>query len=149
MRVPPGYRVNPAYAPHSACPACGSMLRRLARPFTVVLRSPAAPDDERIVKIVGDGFKGEERTAGWRHTATLRCPRCKHIWSPAQAVRRDFRAPELPADFFVPEGAADGAGFFSGLAESLKRGDAGRVGRAAAEPRQALIWDEWRDGGDG
>ena len=141
MRVPPGYRVNPAYAARSACPGCGAMLRRLARPFTVVLRSPAAPDDERVVKVVGDGFKGEERTAGWRHTVTLRCPRCRRVWSPAQAVRRDFPDSELPQDFLVRDGGEDGAGFFRGLSESLRRGVAGRAG-APAEPRQATIWDD-------
>lgn len=148
MRIPPGYRVNPSYAAHSACPRCGSMLRVLSYPATMVLRAPAAPDDERIVKIVGDGFKGEERTAGWRHVATLMCPNCGRLLSRGQAVRRDFGERELPADFLVPDRPADGGEFFRGLAESLRSGEAARSGRAPGKPRQALIWDEWRDGGD-
>lgn len=146
MRIPPGYKVNPAYAAHAACPRCGSMLRALSHPATTVLRSPAAPDDERIVKIVGDGFKGEERTAGWRHVSTLRCPCCGMLLSPGQAVRRAFGERELPADFFVPDRPADGGEFFRRLAESLRSGEAARSGRAAGEPEQASIWDERRDG---
>ena len=137
MRVPNGYRVNPAYAAGRACPACGAMLRKLPRPVSAVLKAPAAPDDERVVRLVGDGFKGEERVAGWRHTATLRCPRCKRIWSPGQAARRDFRDSELPADFLVPDGAADGAGFFRSLAESLRSGEA--AAPAPREPEQLRL----------
>ena len=129
--IPEGYRVNPAYASNLACPACGAMLMRLPQPFSVVSKAQVAADDDPVTRTESDGFKGVERTVGWRHTATLRCPRCDRLLSPAQAARRSFPEAERPADFLLPEGAGGSAEFLRSLADGLR---AGRVGRSSGAP---------------
>lgn len=103
MRVPDGYRVNRGYAAHSACPRCGAMLAVLSSPVRFTSPTRIADDDREVTERVGDGFKGETRVRAYEHAATLRCPRCDRVWSPAQAVRRDFSDGELPSDFLVPD----------------------------------------------
>lgn len=132
MRVPEGYRVNRTWAAHSACPDCGCMLRLMRDPLRVVRRHRVAEDDRELTEAVGDGFKGGRRTVGYEHTATMRCPRCGRVYSPAQAVRRDFRDDELPSDFLVPDvGVEATAGMLGRLVEDLR---AGRTRQAAPAP---------------
>lgn len=137
MRVPDGWRVNRRYAANSACPRCGSMLVRLDRPVSATSRERVAADDVEVTAASGDGFKAERRTVGWRHTATLRCPRCDRLYSPAQARRRDFRDSELPADWLVPDrGVEATADVLRGLARSL---GTGRRGFAPPDPEQGEL----------
>lgn len=137
MRVPDGWRVNSRYAARSACPGCGAMLVKLETPVRVVSRGPRiAADDAEVESWEGDGYQAKAVAKGWRHTATLRCPRCGRLLSPAQAVRRDFRDSELPADFLirdVPDTPEARALMFARLSASL--GGAARARRAEALER--------------
>ena len=135
MRVPEGWRVNARYAPGAACPRCGAMLVRLARPVTTVLPAPAAADDEEVARVEGDAFKGARRVTGYRHRATLRCPACDRMYSPAQAARRSFRDSELPADYLVRDSAPED--MWRALADSLRRG--APAAAPAAEPEQPAL----------
>lgn len=137
--IPEGYRVNPAYAPNLACPACGAMLMRLPQPFSVVSKAQVAADDDPVTRTESDGFKGVERTVGWRHTATLRCPRCDRLLSPAQADRRSFAESERPADFLLSASAGGSAEFLRGLADSLRSGRARQAPRA---PEQGSLFSD-------
>ena len=137
MRVPDGWRVNTRYAARSACPVCGSMLVKLETPVRVVSRGPRiAADDSEVESWEGDGYQAKAVSKGWRHVATMRCPRCGRLLSPAQAVRRDFRDCELPADFLirdVPDTPETRALMFAKLSASL--GGAARARRVEALER--------------
>lgn len=140
MRVPDGYRVNRTYAAHSACPTCGCMLKLLRDPVKVVRHERVAGDDREVTETVGDGFKGSARVKGYVHTATMRCPRCGRVFSPAQAVRRDFRDDELPADYLVPDkGVEATAGMLRRLVADLRAGRATGAPAAAAPEQGALF----------
>ena len=99
---PPGFKQNGRYAAGSACPSCGSMLVKLERPVRVVSRSGRiAADDQEVSVWEGDGYKAQSVSKGFRHVATMRCPVCGRLLSPAQAVRTDFKDSQLPYDFWI------------------------------------------------
>ena len=148
MIAPDGFRKNGRYAERSACPRCGSMLVRLDAPARVVVRGrPIAEDDREVAAKEGDGFKSVTVRRGWLHEATLRCPGCGALLSPAQAVRRDFAPSELPGDFWVPDvpdSPERRALMFARVSDALSRAAASRR-RAAAPPApapvQQTLWD--------
>ena len=80
---------------------CTSTLVRLETPVSVVLGRRAADDDREVESWESDGYKATAVAKGFRHVATMRCPRCGRLLSPAQAVRRDFAESELPPDFWI------------------------------------------------
>ena len=140
-----GWVRNPRYAEHAGCPRCRVPLVMMPVPVRYVAPRRVAADDEEVVESVSDGFKASERVRGWRHTATMRCPACGALFSPAQARRFDWRPSDLPADWMVrplPAQPEDGAEAFAAQRRSLEEssarrrgGDAGpRLGPANALP---------------
>lgn len=129
---------NPRYAEHAGCPACRVPLVMLPVPVRFVSDRQLAADDERIVERVSDGFKAGERSRGWRHVATMRCPECGRTFSPAQAARFDWRPGDLPPDWWVrpapstPEAAALA---FAALSASLSKAARSRREDARARGR--------------
>lgn len=145
MRCPPGYRKNSRYADHSACPSCGSMLVKLERPVHVVSRSGRIADDDQEVSVwEGDGYKAQAVSKGFRHVATMRCPMCGRLLSPAQAVRADFKDSQLPYDFFIrdePDTPEARALKFAAISRALREAQASRRREAITgrpDPANAL-----------
>ena len=149
MRCPPGYRRNTRYALRSACPSCGSMLVILQTPARIVSRSGRiADDDQEVSSWESDGYKAQSVGHGFRHVATMRCPKCGRLLSPAQAVRRDFKDEELPTDYWIrdePDTPESRALKFAAIskalraAQSARRREAitGRVDPANGMPKRA------------
>lgn len=149
MRCPPGYRRNTRYALRSACPSCGSMLVILQTPARIVSRSGRiADDDQEVTSWESDGYKAQSVANGFRHVATMRCPKCGRLLSPAQAVRRDFRDDELPADYWIrdePDTPESRALKFAAISRALRAAQSarrrevitGRADHANAVPKRA------------
>lgn len=145
MRCPPGYRRNTRYALRSACPSCGSMLVILQTPARIVSRGGRiADDDQEVSSWSGDGYKATAEAKGFRHVATMRCPKCGRLLSPAQAVRRDFRDEELPADYWIrdePDTPEARALKFAAISKALRAAQSARRREAItgrADPANAL-----------
>ena len=130
MSCPPGYRRNSRYAQRSACPSCGSMLVILQTPARIVSRSGRIADDDQEVSCwESDGYKAQSVGHGFRHVATMRCPKCGRLLSPAQAVRRDFRDDELPADYWIrdePDTPEARALKFAAISKALRAAQSAR-----------------------
>ena len=145
MKCPPGYRRNTRYAQRSACPSCGSMLVILQTPARIVSRSGRiADDDQEVASWESDGYKAQSVGHGYRHVATMRCPKCGRLLSPAQAVRRDFRDDELPADYWIrdePDTPEARALKFAAISKALRAAQSARRREAItgrADPANAL-----------